>query len=481
LQHSDAVQHGDFDLAVRQLTETASQMLRVDRVSVWRFDSERTSIDCVDLFSNAGGHTSGMTLARASFPAYFDALAEARTIAANDAHVDPRTCEFSASYLTPLGIGAMLDAPIFLGDEMFGVVCHEHVGDTRHWHFWEELVAATIADFVSLVYLTRQRREHEARLQRHRVELEQTVAERTRQLRESEESFRRLFEACPIPLVLSATADNALIGINRRASEVFGIPIDAAKGAAPADFYTNPEDRAAILMLLAKDGHAYDFKTRLRTRHGRELPVLMSAQTVVLEGRPAVLAGIQDVTQQEAIEARLRDLATRDPLLQIYNRRHFFDLAAHEAERAKRYARPLSVAMIDVDHFKQVNDRHGHAVGDQVLAAIAAACAASVRTNDVLARYGGEELVVLLPETDIGGAEPVVERLRAAIEGSVIPTDAGPVRATVSAGVVERRQGESLESMLVRADRALYRAKQSGRNRVIADEASRVLATPDAR
>jgi diguanylate cyclase (GGDEF)-like protein len=123
---------------------------------------------------------------------------------------------------------------------------------------------------------------------------------------------------------------------------------------------------------------------------------------------------------------------------------------------------------LDADHFKKVNDEHGHATGDRVLVAIARATESVMRSNDVLARVGGEEFDVLLPDTDVQGAAQLAERIRSAIAAVVVTSDRGErVSPRVSVGVAAHREGDDLESMLRRADDALYRAKQAGRDRTV--------------
>ncbi|MHC4940639.1 MAG: sensor histidine kinase, partial [Planctomycetota bacterium] len=142
---------GDRNRSLRAITETAAELLGVARASIWLYDSDHTRIECVDLFeSDSGSHARGLQLKAEQFPAYFAALEQARIIDADDAHTDPRTSEFSKDYLRPLGIGAMLDAPIRVGGEMIGVVCHEHVGEAREWTGEERALAATMGDFVAL-------------------------------------------------------------------------------------------------------------------------------------------------------------------------------------------------------------------------------------------------------------------------------------------------------------------------------------------
>jgi hypothetical protein len=142
---------GDIQGTIRRINEAASVSINVERVSVWFLDEARTKITCADLFvRSTRKHTSGNELFAKDAPHYFRALGFERTIAANDAHRDPRTSCFSASYLTPLGINSMLDVPISHGDKMVGVVCHEHVGPKRKWNIDEETFGYLMANFVAL-------------------------------------------------------------------------------------------------------------------------------------------------------------------------------------------------------------------------------------------------------------------------------------------------------------------------------------------
>jgi two-component sensor histidine kinase len=164
LSRSRAVEEGDLDKAVREITHAASQTLKVERVSVWLFDEDRQSIRCLDLYRRSSDeHSDGLTLSAPQFPAYFRAVEENRTIAADDARVDPRTREFRDSYLAPLGISSMLDAPVRSGGRLIGIICHEHVGPPRHWSLEEQAFAGSMADFVALALQAAERRRVEER------------------------------------------------------------------------------------------------------------------------------------------------------------------------------------------------------------------------------------------------------------------------------------------------------------------------------
>ena len=166
---------------------------------------------------------------------------------------------------------------------------------------------------------------------------------------------------------------------------------------------------------------------------------------------------------------RLQRQAITDELTSVYNRRGIFELGRREVERARRYRTPLAAILFDIDHFKQVNDRFGHAVGDQLLAALGKCCLASVREVDLVGRYGGEEFVVLLPQADLNVASQIAERIRVRVSQIVIPTATETAaQATISVGVTVLIDNEQeLDSLLSRADNAMYAAKNAGRNQVV--------------
>jgi diguanylate cyclase (GGDEF)-like protein len=187
----------------------------------------------------------------------------------------------------------------------------------------------------------------------------------------------------------------------------------------------------------------------------------------------ALFAGQIAVALENArLYAQIRYMAVTDELTGLYNRRGFFEFGWHEAERAARSGHPLAAVMIDIDHFKHINDQFGHAVGDHVLRRFADCCRANVREIDVIGRMGGEEFLILLPENDLAGARAVAERLRRQIVELAIQTDLGTVRITASVGVAAAAgEARDLAALIRRADDALYIAKNSGRNQVASLEA----------
>ncbi|NOZ86011.1 MAG: GGDEF domain-containing protein [Deltaproteobacteria bacterium] len=165
--------------------------------------------------------------------------------------------------------------------------------------------------------------------------------------------------------------------------------------------------------------------------------------------------------------ARLRRLNESDPLTLLHNRRHIDTRLPAEIHRARRSGRPLSAAMLDIDHFKRVNDTFGHEAGDQVLCAVSDRMRMASRSSDILARVGGEEFLAVFPDTNSRQGVRVAERIRAGLCSSPVHTTAGPVEVTISAGVATLRKSDDEKSLIRRADQALYEAKRKGRNKVV--------------
>ena len=168
----------------------------------------------------------------------------------------------------------------------------------------------------------------------------------------------------------------------------------------------------------------------------------------------------------EAALVTIRTLATTDDLTRVANRRHMGEVLEAEERRAPGSAAATCIALLDVDHFKQINDRHGHAAGDAVLRSFAQALRAGLRSGDVLARWGGEEFLLMLPETELAAAGALLERLRQDVANMALPDLAG-VKVAFSAGLSMRTGAEPFADTISRADRALYRAKSAGRDRVL--------------
>jgi diguanylate cyclase (GGDEF)-like protein len=212
------------------------------------------------------------------------------------------------------------------------------------------------------------------------------------------------------------------------------------------------EEIAALIYVYKRDPASRPFD-----QHDVQLAVAISHQAALTIQRAHLLKKAQ----------LLEQLAMTDSLTGLHNRRQFLELAALEFQRARRYRHPLSVLMLDIDGFKQVNDTYGHAVGDQILQIVSTRCRKSLRDIDLLGRYGGDEFVVLLPEDDLNGARNAAERLCRYVAATSVDTDRGLLNITLSLGAAALAEGDAdVASLLNRADAALYRAKNAGRNRV---------------
>ena len=197
------------------------------------------------------------------------------------------------------------------------------------------------------------------------------------------------------------------------------------------------------------------------------------------DGAPSMLTTVVDITERKTMEDALRKAATTDVLTGIANRRHFMDRTEAELARARRHGRPLALAMFDIDYFKRVNDQFGHAVGDEVLRAVARVCLAAMRQHDMVGRVGGEEFALLMPDTTMESAVPMIERLRLTLRALrvTLPANSGAqdVGITASFGVSALQTTDTLDTLLAHADDALYAAKRQGRDQV------RVAQPPQAR
>ena len=198
---------------------------------------------------------------------------------------------------------------------------------------------------------------------------------------------------------------------------------------------------------------------------------LIAVRHLADESQGRVVSGftvvLRDVARQDSDAGQLTKLLRTYHLTNSYNRSHFFDVAERECRRAKRYLQELSLVCIDIDHFKQVNDTHGHAAGDDVLKVFSQVCMGLLRPSDIFARLGGEEFVALLPATDLTGAMQFSERLRGVLADTAIMVKGEPVIVTASYGCSELADATgTLSELLAAADDALYRAKDLGRDRV---------------
>lgn len=310
------------------------------------------------------------------------------------------------------------------------------------------------------------------------ADLETLVASRTQALCESEQRFRHAILDAPIPVMMHAE-DGEVLQINKVWTELTGYsPNDIPTLSAWIQKAHRP--RSATEAVQAVSLHTWDERAcegerRILTRDGEERVWEFSSSPAgcLSDGRRLVVRMAVDTTERRRAECALQEtnrqleaLATTDDLTGLHNRRRFLETLSAEFERSRRYANPPVLAMFDVDHFKAINDTHGHAFGDQVLKQIAEAVHHSARATDTVARYGGDEFLLLMPNTAVPEALSVVERIRRHV-AQVPLTDSGQtVQVTLSAGVAEAdpAAGEATHDLLRKADEALRAAKAAGRD-----------------
>ena len=285
--------------------------------------------------------------------------------------------------------------------------------------------------------------------------------------------FRDLYENAPVGYV--TLGEGGLItNVNVRLLEDLGYTREDLIGKRLIDLAPQAHRHEVEALLVSlDDGEGTQQRTRLKRGDGSQLEVLCNVSSSLPEQKTLQIGrcSVQDISRQAALEQCLRQLAERDPLTGLANRRFFDVLADREWERATRRDTPVVAMVMDIDFFKRVNDTHGHDVGDQVLKLLADTCSRELRATDILARFGGEEFVLLMPETTLEQGVQKADVLRALLARTPLLTASGEkVSFTVSLGVAVRSPRlQSLERLLKAADRALYRAKHSGRTRVCVD------------
>lgn len=243
-----------------------------------------------------------------------------------------------------------------------------------------------------------------------------------------------------------------------------------------------------LLDVVMPDMDGYEVCRRLKADHRfRDIPVIfvtgrdsgedeelgLSLGAIDYITKPfrssVVRIRVQNHLNLRRLQQTLERLATTDPLTGVGNRRHFLDHIRREQQRCEQNGATFTLIMLDLDHFKRINDGFGHDVGDTALMEIAHYCRTDLRPADLLCRYGGEEFVLLLPDTDLHAGKAIAEQLRQGISALEIAATHHVLHLTGSFGVAQIEAGESYSSVLIRADQALYRAKQYGRNRVESD------------
>ncbi|MBT9514461.1 MAG: diguanylate cyclase [Acidovorax sp.] len=289
------------------------------------------------------------------------------------------------------------------------------------------------------------------------------------QLRESEQNFRRLFDNLQ-DVYYRTNAQGVVQHVGPGVRRVLGYEPHEIEGHTAESYYPQSSDRDAFKATILEKGEVSDFPGQMVRRDGQVIDISISSHALYDHaGHFAGVEGIyRDVTQRKNLERELQRLATTDMLTGIANRRAFLECAESAYAHSRTSGEPLTLLMLDLDHFKTINDRFGHLEGDRALVAFAQAVKSQLRASDAVGRLGGEEFGVLLPLTTLAEGMEAATRILDSVRALQLADDAGHTYSiTTSLGLGAFRQSDrSLRDMLDRADQALYLAKHRGRNQI---------------
>ncbi|OAJ70557.1 diguanylate cyclase [Methylobacillus sp. MM3] len=277
--------------------------------------------------------------------------------------------------------------------------------------------------------------------------------------------YEQFFRTSSAPMLLiDPEEDGRIVDANLAAIRFYGYPPEEMLQKHTWEINVMGRDVLPVMNEVAKlpGGHKpLSFMHKLSD--GSTRYVQTYASPVILNGKRLMLGIIHDITEQKRLEQELQQQALQDPLTGLWNRRQFLHLVQSAHTQTERYGQNYSMLMIDADLFKNINDQYGHRKGDEVLLLLARTLESRVRESDSVCRWGGEEFVILLPQTNLDGALSMAESLRQTVEQFSRPDFP---HITVSIGVAECQTGEDVDTLFKRVDEALYHAKASGRNRV---------------
>ena len=294
-------------------------------------------------------------------------------------------------------------------------------------------------------------------------------------LLESERQYRDLFELESDAIFIIRNSDGQILEANSAASTLYGYSREEFTRLGNTDLSAEPEATQKATHSPVPVNQVIHIPLRWhRKKAGEVFPVEITARFITWKGEDVHLAAIRDISERKKIEDELNRLAITDPLTELFDRRHFFAEAEKIYLRCKHPPYDLAVLMIDIDHFKQVNDTYGHPAGDLVLREAADRIRQSLRPTDLLGRYGGEEFIAVLSRTHYADAAQIADRLIRSISDQPVAAQGQNIPITVSIGIARLEEStNSFDELVSNADRALYQAKGNGRNCWSAFEPSR--------
>lgn len=267
--------------------------------------------------------------------------------------------------------------------------------------------------------------------------------------------------------MISRLLDDSILIINPKAQKLFNLPKEKIASFTFSNYFADSVKRTELISRIKRENTIEDFEVQMKDPQTyKTFWVSLSTRVIDLDGELALYTTFKDITNRKEKETELYEKASTDPLTGLFNRRQFETMAHKEMNKAWRYQTPCCILMLDIDHFKKINDTYGHQAGDEVLKNLAFHLKANLRDTDILARFGGEEFIILLAQTEESPGFVVAERLREAIENMTTVFEEKEIRVTISIGLAFAKYFDSLNGIIQGADDALYQSKKSGRNRV---------------
>ena len=459
LSKSELVWQSSLIQALRHITQTCANVMGVERASVWQTSADMDRMTCLCLYcEDTNSFEQGSVLEASTLPRYFAALALERVISASDAVNDPRTREFSESYLEPLNIKSLLDGTLRGEGLIKGVVCLEQVGQRRLWTEDEQIFVGSVADLVSQVLLFNSFRDRENR-------------------------FRALFEGSGDGVFVLKGA--SVIECNPAALRMFRAQRDQLIGVKPADLSPEMQPDGVssasksvdyIARALAGDNQFFEWCHRRfdNTLFAAEI----SLTSVLLDGINCIMATVRDVSDRKRAEDALiqsqQQLAYRtshDSLTELPNRDSLHQNAARLLAQAKKQGKKLAVILLDLNRFKDVNDTLGHRIGDFILQQVARRLSALEKEGNLeVYRLGGDEFALL--QSGVSRLETVTAKVEQVTKALSNPLEVEGMSLEMGASVGVAwfpKDGDNSHALLRCADVAMYHAKTHGERYQIYD------------
>jgi diguanylate cyclase (GGDEF)-like protein/PAS domain S-box-containing protein len=442
-----------FSTILEIAAETIAELLPANRVSIIELDMPKRRIGHF-----ARGGPGQTRIVEVSFEELNQGLTgwtlkHGQTALSSKLEPDPRESPEVQKRRRETDCGSIMVVPLRFTGSVVGTITVINTPSAPDFTQDDVETMELFADFCAVLIESSRKRLEQQKVKRELLKLNKT--------------FETLFENAPFNAVLSRLEDGRMVRVNREFERAMGYTRDEAIGKTTVDLgiHLDTETRAKILADLKDNGTVRDLEIQLLSKTREPRTFSINIEVVEINNERFILQMSHDITELKMLQEKLRIESILDPLTRVFNRRHFLALAEVELQRADRHHGSVALVMADIDHFKHVNDHYGHQTGDEALVRFASVFQQEKRDIDIFARFGGEEFLLLLPETTLEQAVEVAERLRQRVEASPVVFGGRQLTLTCSLGVASYA-AESLDSLISKADTALYDAKSRGRNRV---------------